>query len=99
LAVGTGDTSEALASAAREALGDQDTVQHRRLRPTAREERSGIRLDFTGARRGTYVVEASTDLSHWAGIGVAREVADGTFEFDDPHTNQFPCRYYRIVEP
>jgi len=97
-AAGTGDTGEALAGAAQEAL-NEELAPRGRLRAMAGPEHGRIRLEFAGTRGGTYIVEASTDMQRWEAVGVARETAGGTFEFEHSTLQTQACRFYRIVMP
>lgn len=58
-----------------------------------------VQLEFTGSVNRIYLIEASTNMVHWETIGVARDGGKGRFEFDDPHADKFPGRYYRVVTP
>ncbi len=53
---------------------------------------------FHGRRARAYFIEASTDLTDWAIIGVARAVGAEEFDFEDVRAAQFRDRFYRIVE-
>jgi len=56
-------------------------------------------LAFDAAPRGTYIIEASSDLVNWRRIGVAREPDEGTFQFEDREASRFPVRFYRVTTP
>jgi hypothetical protein len=56
-------------------------------------------LAFFASPRGVYIIEASPDLVTWRPIGVAVEMDEGRFEFDDRETSRFPARFYRITKP
>lgn len=42
-----------------------------------------------------YVLQASTDLTHWTSIGSAIAGSNGLFQFADAQAGQYPARYYR----
>jgi alpha-tubulin suppressor-like RCC1 family protein len=56
-------------------------------------------LSFTGATGQIYLVQASSDLTHWETIGVASETDPGSFQFDDANSSRASARFYRLVVP
>jgi Concanavalin A-like lectin/glucanases superfamily/Immunoglobulin domain len=58
-----------------------------------------VHLEFNGDRGQTYIIETSTDLTHWKKIGVATDLQDGNFEFEDNDMKGAPARFYRVVTP
>jgi len=58
-----------------------------------------VHLNFEGNRGQSYIIEASSDLAHWEKIGVATDLQDGNFEFDDNNAKGAPVRFYRVVTP
>jgi hypothetical protein len=58
-----------------------------------------VHLKFEGNRGQSYIIEASSDLAHWEKIGVATDLQDGNFEFDDNNSKGAPVRFYRVVIP
>jgi hypothetical protein len=58
-----------------------------------------VHLEFEGSTGRCYIVEASGDLVNWEKIGVATDLQDGNFEFEDNDSNGAPARFYRIVAP
>ena len=60
----------------------------------------GMTIKFTGKKSKTYIVEASADMVHWEPIGVARDLGDDEFDFDDTAAPaNSPRRFYRIRAP
>jgi len=57
------------------------------------------RLEFSADGASSYVIEASTNLTDWAAIGVAVESVpqSGDFSFEDSQPLHFPVRYYRVA--
>ena len=56
-----------------------------------------FQLQLTGTMGGTCVLQASTDLIHWAPIAT-NVPSSMPFQVADPDASNFPCRYYRVVE-
>lgn len=54
---------------------------------------------FQGLPGFTYAVEASTNLTTWAKIGVAVAQNDGSVIFKDAEAAKYSTRYYRITVP
>ena len=65
------------------------------------EKMSGgkFQLRFQGPRGCIYFIEASTNLTTWQIIGVARDLGPDGFDFEDVHTARFSGRFYRIASP
>ncbi len=57
------------------------------------------RLAFSADDARTYLVQTSTNLADWQGIGMASEgiAQSGDFSFEDGQSSPFPARYYRVV--
>ncbi|HKW30378.1 MAG TPA: LamG-like jellyroll fold domain-containing protein, partial [Verrucomicrobiae bacterium] len=68
---------------------------------TARHEPQDgkLHLEFNGSRGQTYIIEASSDLTRWEKIGVATDLQDGNFEFEDNDLKGAPARFYRVMTP
>ncbi len=68
---------------------------------TARHEQQDgkLHLEFEGSRGRNYIIEASSDLAHWVKIGVAKDLQNGNFEFEDNDSKGAPIRFYRVVTP
>jgi Concanavalin A-like lectin/glucanases superfamily/Immunoglobulin domain len=58
-----------------------------------------VHLEFEGSRGQNYLIEASSDLANWVKIGVAKDLHNGNFEFEDSDLNGAPMRFYRVVSP
>ncbi len=58
-----------------------------------------IHLNFPGVHQQMYIIEASTNMVDWEKIGVAKDLGDGTFDFDDSDAPRMSARYYRVVVP
>jgi hypothetical protein len=58
-----------------------------------------VHLEFEGSRGQSYIIEASSDLAHWEKIGVATDLQNGNFEFEDNDSKGAPLRFYRVVAP
>ena len=56
-------------------------------------------LKFEGSPGQSYIIEASSDMAHWKKIGVASDLQDGNFEFEDRDSKGAPVRFYRVVTP
>ena len=55
-------------------------------------------LEFSADPTFNYIIQASTDLTNWTGIGTAvQEGGVGVFDFEDLDANQFTARFYRVV--
>jgi hypothetical protein len=68
--------------------------------PTVTHQSDGkLRLRFAGESGRVQIIEASSDLVHWQKVGVATEVGNGWFEFEDAKAAALPYRYYRVVSP
>jgi hypothetical protein len=72
---------------------------HEHVFPTIHCGHGRVHLEFAATPGRSYLVEASDDLVHWEKVGVATDLNDGNFEFDDSHSLQQPTRFYRIVPP
>jgi uncharacterized delta-60 repeat protein len=70
-----------------------------RFTSLTRQPSGPIRLQFAGEPGRRYIIEASTNLTDWAMIGVATGEADGSFAFEDPQSARFPSRLYRVLAP
>lgn len=58
-----------------------------------------VQANLVSTSGRVYIVEASTDLVHWQGLGLARNVGQYLFEFEDVRAAHFPRRFYRVVSP
>lgn len=58
-----------------------------------------MHLRFIGESGKLQIIEASSNLLDWQKIGVATEVGNGWFEFEDAKAPAMPSRYYRVVSP
>lgn len=55
-------------------------------------------LEFSADPTRNYIVQTSTDLTHWTAIGSPTEEGDsGDFDFQDSDANLFDTRFYRVV--
>lgn len=57
----------------------------------------GFRAQFSAATGHTYVLEASTDLVHWAPVATNTPLSS-PFSWVDPGASNFPVRFYRVVQ-
>jgi PKD repeat protein len=64
-----------------------------------RQSNGKAHLHFSGVEGRLCIVEASTNLLHWEKIGTPVDRGDGTFEFEDSQSAQFPRRFYRVLFP
>ncbi len=58
-----------------------------------------FQMRFNGPHGRTYFIEASTNLTTWEIIGVARDAGQNLFDFEDVQVAQFPGRFYLVVAP
>ncbi|HWD94277.1 MAG TPA: glycoside hydrolase family 9 protein [Verrucomicrobiae bacterium] len=58
----------------------------------------GFSFTLAGAPQGTYVIQASTDLSHWQPVVTNTLPVNGLWQIGDPLGGAFPQRYYRAVK-
>ena len=62
-------------------------------------------IDFTNLAGGSFTVFATTNVAlpfnTWSNLGTALELpaGSGQFQFTDPHTTNFPGRFYRVTSP
>jgi hypothetical protein len=56
-------------------------------------------LQFSADPYRTYIVEASSDLTHWTEQGPAELDDDGLASFADSDSQDAANRYYRILTP
>ncbi len=55
-------------------------------------------LEFSADPALNYVVQASTDLTHWTTVGTPFQDGDsGDYDFEDLYSSQFTTRFYRVV--
>ncbi|HEY3761965.1 MAG TPA: aryl-sulfate sulfotransferase [Verrucomicrobiae bacterium] len=55
-------------------------------------------LRFSADPALNYVVQASTDLTHWTTVGTPIQEGDGgDYDFEDLYSSQFGARFYRVV--
>jgi hypothetical protein len=84
-------------------FGTNQTFAWRNTRPVIFSYRpvpgGNFRIEFTGVSPQIYRVEASSDLMMWETEGDATDQGNGTFLFEDPGSNIWPHRLYRIVAP
>ena len=57
----------------------------------------GTHLEFSADATHTYLIEASTDLTHWQETGQAVLDANGDFEFSAYSSGQTSALFYRVV--
>jgi len=55
-----------------------------------------FRCTFSGIAGISYTVLASTNFVDWVDVGFATQVGPGTFQFTDPTSNDFPCRFFQL---
>jgi hypothetical protein len=65
----------------------------------ARQINGKFKMQLSASPGRIYTVEASPDLVHWATIGVARQIGDSEFDFEDTNAPSFAGRFYRVVSP
>jgi hypothetical protein len=70
-----------------------------RLADPIRLANGKFQMRFNSPHGRTYFIEASTNLTTWEIIGVARDAGQNVFDFNDVHASQFPGRFYRVVSP
>lgn len=58
---------------------------------------SAVQFTIKGVANQRYAVEASSNLVDWFPIST-NTAATGQFLFQDSHTTNFPCRFYRAIE-
>ena len=80
------------------ALSAGGAASHKALKAAA-QANGKLHLNFSGIHQQVYIIEASTNLVDWQMIGVANDLGDGTFDFDDTDASHIPQRYYRVVAP
>jgi hypothetical protein len=73
--------------------------KHGKIKARHEHGNGRVHFEFEGNRSQCYIIEASSDLVHWEKIGVARDLRDGNFEFDDQVAKDAPMRFYRVVTP
>jgi arylsulfate sulfotransferase len=55
-------------------------------------------LEFSADPTHNYLIQASTDLTHWTTIGTpVQDGSAGDYYFDDLDASQFTTRFYRVV--
>ena len=55
-------------------------------------------LEFSADSTHNYLIQASTDLTHWTTIGTPVQEGDiGDYDFQDLEANQHTTRFYRVV--
>ena len=59
----------------------------------------GIQIRLFNDSKQTYVLQASTDLTHWTAIATNQAASDGTLIFTEPQAGQFAGRFYRAFIP
>jgi beta-galactosidase len=67
--------------------------------PGAAGKGSQLQLNFNGTANDSYSVWSSTNLFNWIWEGTATQGSPGLFEFIDPTSTNFPCRFYRLTSP
>lgn len=58
----------------------------------------GFSFQLAGAPQGTYVIEASTNLTGWTPVLTNTLPGSGLWQIGDPWGSVFPRRYYRAVK-
>ena len=94
------DTAAALLCEAQAVISALNETGNAQVRFTACKcQKDGhVRLQFSGATRRTYLIEASIDFNTWLPVGVGSERGEGEFEFEEAGS-PLPCRFYRIIAP
>jgi len=54
-------------------------------------------LEFAGDEARVYIIETSTDMTHWDKFGVAKHRGNGNFDFEDDRLPNDSIRFYRAV--
>jgi hypothetical protein len=54
------------------------------------------RISFTAMAHNTYVIQTSSDLSHWTDLATSRPEQSGPVEFIDTAVSTASIRYYRL---
>jgi hypothetical protein len=80
------------------ALSGGGVASHKALKAAA-QAHGKMHLNFSGVHQQMYIIEASTNMVDWQMIGVAQDLGDGTFNFDDADASKMPARFYRVVVP
>jgi hypothetical protein len=70
-----------------------------RIRALDRPANGSVRLQIEAAAGYVYIVEASTDLTHWEAVGTTTLQADGTFDFEQVNGSNLDRCFYRVVTP
>jgi len=61
------------------------------------QESGTFQLNFTGDPNTSYMVSASTDLTHWTQLGPPNLVSNGWFQYLDPSAANYSRRFYRTT--
>jgi len=70
-----------------------------RLVKLSRHPNGGVHIEFSAPSLNIQVVAASTNLVDWELIGVAHDLGNAAFEFEDRSGTNFETRFYRIISP
>ena len=62
-------------------------------------DRGDLHFQVTGDIGQVYLLQASTNLLDWVTVGVASDLGEGAFEFEEADATRFPSHYYRVVSP
>jgi hypothetical protein len=69
------------------------------IKAPAHAANGAFNFQFTGAPGQLYLIQSSTNLVNWAGIGTATDSGNGSFLFQDANPANLPFRFYRILAP
>ena len=70
-----------------------------KIRSLKRQTNGRLQIQIEGAANQAYLIEASTNLTDWQAVGLAKINEDGSFEFEDPEAPNHQSRFYRVVNP
>jgi mono/diheme cytochrome c family protein len=73
------------------------TIQSLQLAPVSFNAGQGFQLQVSGAAGGAYVLQASTDLTHWTDL-LTNIATTNFFNLSDPGASNYPYRFYRVLE-
>ena len=82
-----------------DALSDVGAGAPTKVTTSLRPANGHMHVKFSTPRKRIYIIETAADLIHWEKIGVAKDMGDGSFDFDDARPLQTGARFYRVVAP